>query len=254
MCNGFSISGEAAGGGHYFGRDFMFPTAGVFNDVAAMVIYSPSSENGNQSHPFICLTAPGIIGSITAINSKGVAMGVDMLPAANCNYHNPGFNSLLLARHIIQHSDTIDKALDLITDAERGVSWIYIIADGKDDRSCIVETGKKDSNPDYTKHLPDKMKKYLPDNNYLRQYPSGADLRKGLGIRWNNFSYPTTSYSGFNQKIWTDYLKKPYPSNSFSPTGYLCKMIDPPGTSDGIEKNVPIIIFRRSAIIGKMYS
>jgi hypothetical protein len=30
LCNWFSVFKEAAGGGHYFGEDFMFPTAGAF--------------------------------------------------------------------------------------------------------------------------------------------------------------------------------------------------------------------------------
>ena len=41
MCNAFSVFGKSAGYGHYFGRDFMFPTADVFHRTACMIIYNP---------------------------------------------------------------------------------------------------------------------------------------------------------------------------------------------------------------------
>ncbi len=45
-CNAFSLSGDAAGGRHFFGRDFMFPTADVFQDTAWLVIQRPEDSAG----------------------------------------------------------------------------------------------------------------------------------------------------------------------------------------------------------------
>jgi len=98
MCNAFSIFGKSAGGGHYFGRDFMFPSAGVFHRTATMVICNPVDENGNESVPFVSVTAPGLVGSISAMNMKGIAIGLDMSVGFNCNPENIGVNSLALCR------------------------------------------------------------------------------------------------------------------------------------------------------------
>jgi len=78
MCNGFSIFGRHASGGHYFGRDFMFPTVNVFHDAAAPIIYKPIDAEGKESFPFVSIAAPGMVGSISAANINGVGLGVDM--------------------------------------------------------------------------------------------------------------------------------------------------------------------------------
>src|SRR5512137_1348314 len=62
-CNGFALfNGAAANGGHLFGRDFMFPTGGVFEKKACLMVCRPAPVAGEARHPFMSLTAPGIIG------------------------------------------------------------------------------------------------------------------------------------------------------------------------------------------------
>ncbi len=50
-CNGFIATGEAAGGGTFMGRDFMFPTCNVFGDTSAPILYFPDGRLGPKDGP-----------------------------------------------------------------------------------------------------------------------------------------------------------------------------------------------------------
>jgi rubredoxin len=132
MCNAFVAPGE--NGSRWFGRDFMWPTAGVFQDAACAIIYKP--DDGRQ---FVSQTAPGFVGSLASMNVHGVAVGVNAIISALSDPSNPGFNSLIMVRHVAQHALTAKDGVQLIADAPRGVAWIYPIADPAE--AYIVEAG-----------------------------------------------------------------------------------------------------------------
>jgi hypothetical protein len=128
MCNGFSVFGKATkDNNHYFGRDFMFPAGGVFQDTACMIIYNPKHEGSSDEDlfPFVSMTAPGIIGSIAIMNSRGIAAGVNMSPGANCNPDRPGLNSLLLLRHAVQHGASAKAAVRIMEALKGGKKIDY---------------------------------------------------------------------------------------------------------------------------------
>ncbi len=224
MCNAFSICGESAAGGCYFGRDFMFPTADVFQDTATMVIYNPVTKGSKQSIPFVSITAPGIVGSISAMNTEGIAMGVNMSPGANCDPQNIGTNSLLLVRLCTQHSSSAKEAVELITGIPKGVSWNYIIVDGKNERSCVVEAGASGPAPDFTVFAPKEYTKLLPDNEFLKNH-CGTSFTNGIMVRWNDYKYPK-EFLDFNPTLWEYYNKKHKTEKviregAFSKTGFI---------------------------------
>jgi len=204
MCNAFSVSGESAGYGHYFGRDFMFPTAGVFQDKATMIVYNPVTENGSaKANPLVSVTAPGIVGSISAMNNHGVAMGVDMVPGGNCSPNRIGTNSLLLVRICVEGGDSAEEAVRIMQNTERGVSWNYIIADGTTDRACVAETGSSSLQTEPTEYPDERYKDCLPDAAFVRDHMS-SDLVKGMMVRWNDYKYPD-GYLSFNDCLWKRY-------------------------------------------------
>jgi len=201
-CNGFSISGPyIKNNGHLFGRDFMFPTGGVYQDVACHIVHNP--DNGN---PFISMTAPGMIGCVAGINNYSVSVGVDVSPAGNCNPDRVGMNSMLLTRYSIQHGSTCEEAVDKMVEAQRGVSWIYILADGVTDKACIVEAGYKTDSLDFLSYPPKFLKSILPDQNFLEKHPS-TEFRKGLMVRWQDYQYPE-AYLMYNSGLFLEYKKR----------------------------------------------
>ena len=79
-CNAFTVFGNATGDSvsgkkaHYFGRDFMFPTAEAFEDTACHIMYNPDPEDGRL--PLLSMSARGFAGSVMAMNCERIAMGL----------------------------------------------------------------------------------------------------------------------------------------------------------------------------------
>jgi hypothetical protein len=216
MCNAFSVFGEDY---HYFGRDFMFSSAGVFEKTACMVIQNPEPLQTPQGIegglPFVSMTAPGIIGSIAAMNIHGVGVGVDMAPSGNCNPGRAGFNSLLLARSSIENGCSCDEAVDIMAQSPRGVSWNYILADGTAQKACVVEAAAATPNLDPLAYPPDRLKACLPDRAFLETHPHpAAENKNGLMVRWNSYEYPQ-AYLDFNCKLF-EACGKPYDAGQFT--------------------------------------
>jgi hypothetical protein len=139
-CNAFSIARSLTEGRRrYLGRDFMFPTAGVFQDTCCLVVRVP--EGGRI--PTVSVSAPGMVGCVTSINSRGIGLGVDMVAGGRCDFHHPGLNSLLLLREAAESAASLDQAIARILAAPRGVSWLYVIADGDGDAAAVVEAGAR---------------------------------------------------------------------------------------------------------------
>ncbi len=234
MCNAFTICGKSAGNGYYFGRDFMFPTADVFQDTAAMVIYNPVSTANQKAIPLVSITAPGMAGSISAMNLEGVALGVDMSPGSNCDPQNVGTNSLLLSRVCVQSCENAEAVVKQMEGMQRGVSWNYIIADGKSERSCVAETGASGAIPDFTQIPPEEYRPFLPDMKFITRHKTGA-FRNGIMVRWNDYRYPI-EYIGFNYRLWKHFNEKNHTdkviyTGAFSEKGYINKT--------GADKNCP---------------
>ncbi|UCE26776.1 MAG: hypothetical protein JSW52_10590 [Candidatus Coatesbacteria bacterium] len=191
MCNGMSVFGGAtADGKHYFGRDFMFPAAEVYQDTACMIIYNPAPRRFwnrviRKPLPFVAVTAPGFVGCPTAMNVNGVGFGVDIAPAGNCNPMRPGMNSLLMGRYCIERGKDAEAAVNAINRAQRGVSWIYFVAGSTDgnDRAAVVEAGMTAGELDYLKYPQIDLRGLLPPRNELR------NANRGVFVRWNDYEF-----------------------------------------------------------------
>ncbi|MGA2761941.1 MAG: C45 family autoproteolytic acyltransferase/hydrolase [Spirochaetia bacterium] len=205
-CNAFFIGGEAAGGKCFLGRDFMFPTANVYQDTACLIVYRPSPRGGKVRHPFVSQTAPGIVGSMTGMNAAGVAMGVNMLPSRFCSPKRPGFNSLPLVRDCVQYCGTTPEAVERIAEAQRGVSWLYPVADAQG-RACVVEAGRKlgprEPFPYFT-WVPWHYRRRLPSLGFirrLRRRHGTPSPHGGVMARGNEYRLPA-ELVGWNERLW----------------------------------------------------
>jgi hypothetical protein len=206
-CNAFSLSGAAAGGRHFFGRDFMFPTADVLQDTACLIIHRPDAAAGRPPLAFVSQTAPGIVGSMVGLNAKGVAMGVDMLPSRFCNPDRPGFNSLLLVRDCLHACSSAAEAVHHVTEAPRGVPWLYPVADAGGG-AYVIEAGPRLSPGEefpYSTHVPFYYRRRLPQRQYIemvrRKY--GTPLPdKGLVARSRDYRFPQDYIEDWNEQLW----------------------------------------------------
>lgn len=204
MCNAFSVFGGAAAGEHFFGRDFMFVTAGVLQNHIAHIITLPLGGNPQDMlYPFVNITAPGLAGSPSAMNIRGVAGGVNMSPAANCDVDNIGFNSLLLLRESIMRAGSALSASGVIQNAKRGVSWNYALSDGYTDTACTVEAGASWKHTDVLSYPAKELLSYLPSQEFLSSHVT-APLYNGCAVRWCGAPFPDSFYK-FNRGLWDNY-------------------------------------------------
>ncbi len=206
-CNAFSLSGAAAGGKHFFGRDFMFPTADVLQDTACLIIHRPDEAAGRSPLAFVSQTAPGIVGSMTGLNAKGVAMGVDMLPIRFCNPDRPGFNSLLLVRDCLQSCSSAEEVVRHVTEAPRGVPWLYPVADARGG-AYVIEAGPRLSPGEefpYATYVPRYYRGRLPRRHYIemvrRKYGTPLPDR-GLFARSRDYRFPQEYIEDWNEQLW----------------------------------------------------
>lgn len=230
QCNGFAVFGEAVqDNGHLMGRDFMFPTAGVFQDTACLIVQNPQDRA-----PFVSMTAPGIVGCIAGMNVHGIGVGVDMCPSGNCNPARPGLNSLLLARHSIENSQSCDQAIQVMEEAQRGVSWNYILADYHGQKACVVEAGCTVEDQDAAAQVSRQIQEALSDPTYeylpgqlAQSLPQEAlysalalpEFRRGLMVRWSDYAYPE-GYLAHNARLFKLFGKKHDPQD-FAESGYI---------------------------------
>ncbi len=234
MCNGFSVFGKSAGGGHYMGRDFMFPTAGVYQNVACLIINNPIdviSENGVKALPTVNMSAPGLVGSPTSMNSLGIGCGVQIVASGNCTPDSIGINSLLLVRYAMQFADSARNAVSIMASLPKGVSWLYLIGDGMTDKACVVESGASNIKTNFlfytNPHDKNKdLSEQLPDIEFIKSHKT-ADWQNGLMVRWSDYKY-NMDYLTFNDMLlswynrkWPEKPLKNYNATAFNDDGYI---------------------------------
>ncbi len=214
FCNSFGLGSPGAEpGSNFFGRDFMFPTAGVFQDVACLIIHKPSPLEDAPRRAFVSQTAPGIIGSVVAMNDLGVGIGIEMLPSAYCDAARPGFNALGLNRDVAQYCPDAPAGAERVARTQRGVSWIYAIAD-REGKACILETGKKTPSGEdfpYAAQVPEYYRKRLPSEarlEELRKKHGTPAPDRGVLPRWKGYSYPFELIEEYNARLFEAYNRK----------------------------------------------
>jgi len=159
-CNAFVAFGKATrpiSGKVLMGRDFMFPET-VFGDYALLIEQFP-----RRGHPFVSVTAPSFVGVTSAMNIKGVSIGMDMIPAMDTRPFMSGMGCLLIARKVVQYADDLQEGIDIIKNAVRGVPWAYPI--GSPQGGAVVESSANFFKVRYTDYqYPRKFKgTCLPD-------------------------------------------------------------------------------------------
>jgi len=125
-CNAFVMDGKATIGDNLFlGRDFMFSGPGFTDNPIIFEIY------GNGRNRIVSVGVAGIAGVIAAMNEKGLGIGMDMVPSIDCTPTDVGMGTLLTARDVMAKANELSQGVSMIKNSKRGVSWLYILADGK---------------------------------------------------------------------------------------------------------------------------
>ena len=208
-CNEFVVSKTATVGDHVFhGRDFMFPTGDIYQDYACMGVYLP-----DEGYPFITATAPGFVGQATAVNSKGLSMGMDVV-MGECTRSTPGLGCLLVLRDIVQNCSNLDEAVERMKAQDRGVSWIYVLADDEWSETytngIVVEEGMSEDENGQEFSGPDLLP--LWEQWLLKPYIDRLDPQivpdRGLMFRNQEWIYPREFWNINTNLTWGDDSKR----------------------------------------------
>jgi len=124
MCNGFVVFDDATTDGRVLmGRDFQFSEYG-FSETMLIIEQFP-----NKGYNFVACSAPGFVGLGTAMNSRGIGIGSQMLTALDLSL-DYGMGLFFTMRNVIQYAGELSEAIDMVYNSKRGNPWIYSIGDG----------------------------------------------------------------------------------------------------------------------------
>ena len=169
MCDGFVARDHATTDGRtIMGRNFMFNPVG-FKDNGLLIEQDPDS-----GYKFVSVAAPAFVGAVAAMNEMGIGVGCDMVPAIDCTPGSFGMGVLLTCRKIAQYGNEWDSARNIVKYSKRGVSWLYLIGDGRSYKKggVVLETSAHycyERRIDYTKPW------YIP-NPWYSQIEKKDDL------------------------------------------------------------------------------
>ncbi len=121
-CSGVAVRGKATRDGsviHARVLDYMRDVR--LQDAAAVVVFMPEGRNAWMS-----LGYAGFIGTVTAMNEKGLAVG-EMGGEGVGDWDGVPMSYLL--RDLMERASTVDEALDILRAAPRTCEYYYVLSD-----------------------------------------------------------------------------------------------------------------------------
>jgi isopenicillin-N N-acyltransferase like protein len=121
-CSGVALRGKATVGGqvlHARVLDYM-ADIGLQND-ACVIVFMPKDEN-----TWISLSYTGFIGTVTAMNEKGLAIG-EMGGGGEGDWD--GMPMSFLLRDIMERASNVEEALKILRETPRTCQYYYVVSD-----------------------------------------------------------------------------------------------------------------------------
>ncbi|MBI2927258.1 MAG: hypothetical protein HYY24_16310 [Verrucomicrobia bacterium] len=123
-CSGFALFGDATVGGRmYHGRILDYMKGVGLEPNATVIVHQP-----DYGHAWVNVSYAGFIGSVTAMNEKHISVG-EMGGRGEGNWD--GKPMAQLVREVMEKSDSLDEAVELMRKGPRTCEYFYVIADGK---------------------------------------------------------------------------------------------------------------------------
>ena len=138
-CSGFALFGNATKGGKLLhGRILDYMTEAGLQKFALVTIAKPAGYNS-----FVTVGFPGLVGSVTCMNDKQVALG-EMGGRGEGSWD--GMPMTFLMRKAAEEADHLQQAVDIFKNAKRTCEYYYVISDGKipDGRALACTSEKCD--------------------------------------------------------------------------------------------------------------
>ena len=132
-CTSFAAWDDFTADGHLImGRTFDFDIARSFD--LNKIVYYVQPEKG---HDFIYVAWPGMIGVVSGINDQKIAVTINA--GHSDDTRTIGTPVALVVREVMQHSATLEDAIERIKKSTMFVNESFLIADGKTGTAVVVE-------------------------------------------------------------------------------------------------------------------
>jgi len=132
-CTSFAARGVCTANGHLIvGRNFDFDAGRGFDTNKIVIRFKP-----DHGLSFISVAWPGMIGVVSGINEKRIAVCVNA--AQSSDVRQVGTPVSLVLREVLQTASTLEEAVAIIRRKEVFVSDLYLVADGKTGEAVVVE-------------------------------------------------------------------------------------------------------------------
>jgi outer membrane lipoprotein-sorting protein len=122
-CSGFAIFGHATVGGRmYHGRVLDYLRGVGLEQNAAVIVHQP-----DYGHAWVNLGYAGFVGSVTAMNERGISIG-EMGGGGEGKWDGKPMAELM--REVMERASTLDEAVEILKAGPRTCQYYYVIADG----------------------------------------------------------------------------------------------------------------------------
>ncbi len=170
-CSGVAVRGTATIGGKVLhARVLDYTTDGDFQKSACIVVFMPEGHNAWMS-----LGYAGLLGTVTAMNEKGLAIGEKGNGGEGLEHWN-GMPMTFLLRDIMERASTVREALDIFRTTPRTCDYSYVVSDKSGDMRAMHCTPEKmialepgQQHPEWT-HVP-------ADTVFISMHPEAISKR-----------------------------------------------------------------------------
>ena len=114
------------------GRTISFDFGPDFEADRLVKIYRPDGR-----YPFVSVGWPGLVGVVTGVNARGIVVALNA--ARTDDPLEDGAPLPLVLRRVLEQADTLDRAVEILRDAEIRTSGIVLVGDGVARKAVVVE-------------------------------------------------------------------------------------------------------------------
>lgn len=138
-CSNFAAWGPLTVDGTLFhGRNLDWTIGSGVQESAVVYVGIP-----DDGHPFALVTYAGMIGAVTGMSARGITFGE--MTSQTGDETLAGEPLFIICRRILQYSDDIESAMQIVREYSGTTGWNFIIASGPERtaRACEVDAGDK---------------------------------------------------------------------------------------------------------------
>jgi len=161
-CSGFVVFGNGTSDGHlYHGRslDWSLCTVG---SIGLIIAYEP--ENGNT---FVNVGQIGMIGVSTGMNTEGITAQLNISYSTNRTLD--GMPVSFILRKVLQYSDNLTYAIDIISQADRTQGYNILLGDGRNLNGAAVEVSQNYCKVFWAGDTAENITPHYPISNTVRR-------------------------------------------------------------------------------------